>query len=156
MNSKKIGLVLSHIFVRESENYKFDWVESALDEYKKLDIDFFTVLCGHGLRPPTKLSDKFDNIFWQENIMENQLGTGHPYFSLKGFELCKKASCKMTLKNRAYDYITSKDFFNKRLVIREQTSKTKNYWRLILIRRDRLFVRLVEQKSLGLFCKWSY
>lgn len=122
MNSKKVGLVLSHIFVRESEDYKFDWVESAFKKYKELGIDFFTVLCGHGVKPPIELCDKFNKVFWQESIMENQLGTGHPYFSLKGFQACKEASCEMTLKNRAYDYVTSRDFFDKKLVVSEQTS----------------------------------
>jgi len=122
MSSEKIGLVLSHIFVRQGEEYKFDWVESALKKYKELNINFFIVLSGHGVQPPEKLSSLVDKVFWRDSVMENQLGRGHPYFSLEGFKMCDEASCKMTLKNRAYDYVTSKDFLDNNLVVSEQTS----------------------------------
>lgn len=125
MSSNKIGLVLSHTFVRDKEDHKFSWISKALKKYKELDLNFFTVLCGHGITPPSEISKNFDEVLWESDIMENQLGTGHPYFSTKGFEICKKASCKMTLKNRAYDYITCDTFFDKDLVISEQTSLSK-------------------------------
>tara|TARA_R110001592_G_scaffold324471_1_gene604115 strand:+ start:5398 stop:6018 length:621 start_codon:yes stop_codon:yes gene_type:complete len=122
MISKKVGLVLSHVFVREGEDHKFDWIESALIKYNLLDINFFIVLCGHGISPPQKILDMVDKVFWRETIMENQLGRGHPYFSIEGFKICKEASCEMTIKNRAYDYFISKDFLNKNLIVSEQTS----------------------------------
>ena len=63
MSGKKTGLVLSHIFVESSEKTKFDWVEKALEKYKDLGVDFFSVLCGHGLKPPKSLSEQFDEIY---------------------------------------------------------------------------------------------
>ena len=122
MTTKKIGLVLSHFFVREGEEKKFNWISSAVNKYNELNVDFFYVLSGHGVYPPDSIIKKFDKIIWQDSIKEKELGRGHPHFCIKGFKACKDASCEMTLKNRAYDYVTSNKFFDKNLVVSEQTS----------------------------------
>ena len=125
MSGKKTGLVLSHIFVESSEKTKFDWVEKALEKYKDLGVDFFSVLCGHGLKPPKSLSEQFDEIYWKEEILNREVGRGHPHFSVKGFEICKNAGCQKTLKTRAYDYIENVEIFSEHLAISEQTDLSK-------------------------------
>lgn len=122
-----IGLVLSHIFVRPNEEHKFVWVANALKEYKKLDKDFHIVLCGHGVQPPQDIINEVNEVFWEEQIKEDELGRGHPYFCIKGFEMCQTAGCEYTLKNRAYDYIENSKVFNQELVITEQTDLNRQY-----------------------------
>lgn len=122
MNSKKTGLVLTHCFVRKGEEKKFDWISNAIDQYSNLGVDFFSVLSGHGVTPPDILAEKFDKVIWEENIKENELGRGHPHFSLKGFFACKEEGCKKVLKNRAYDYLEHDKIFSHDLVVSEQTS----------------------------------
>ena len=120
-----IGLVLSHIFVRPNEEYKFDWVYNSVEKYKKLNKNFYIVLCGHGKEPPKDLQNKLNQVFWLKEIKEDELGRGHPYFCIKGFEMCKSAGCEHTLKNRSCDYIENTDIFNQKLVVTEQTDLNK-------------------------------
>tara|TARA_A200000159_G_C7325259_1_gene340696 strand:- start:1565 stop:2194 length:630 start_codon:yes stop_codon:yes gene_type:complete len=122
MNSKKTGLVLTHFFVREGEEKKFNWISAAADQYADLGVDFFSVLCGHGTPPPDSLVEKFDKVIWEDVVRESELGKGHPHFSLRGFYACKEEGCKKVLKNRAYDYLENSNIFNKGLVVSEQTS----------------------------------
>tara|TARA_Y100000114_G_scaffold40536_1_gene36033 strand:- start:8388 stop:9017 length:630 start_codon:yes stop_codon:yes gene_type:complete len=119
------GLLLSHIFVRPNEEYKFHWVQNALKKYLDLEQDFFIVLSGHGIKPPKYITDKCNEIFWITDIKENELGRGHPYFCIKGFEICQLNNCEFTLKNRAYDYIENKDIFKHNLLVTEQTDLDK-------------------------------
>lgn len=117
----KIGLVLSHFFVRKDEEYKYDWIEKSIINYQKLSKDFHIVLCGHGEAPNDRIKSLVDKIIWLDEIDEKQLGTGHPHFCIKGFEYCLEKGIKLTLKNRAYDYLTKDKIFNYNLVISEQT-----------------------------------
>jgi hypothetical protein len=120
------GLVLSHIFVREGEqDPKFNWTEKAIKKNRELKEDFYIVLCGHGVHPPRGITKAVDEVFWNQNIDEKQLGTGHPSLCIKGFEICISAGCKYTLKNRAYDYAENKDIFNHELLLSEQTHLQK-------------------------------
>lgn len=117
----KIGLVLSHIFVREGESEKFSWVEKAIERNREFKQDFHIVLCGHGIEPTEKIKKLVDEILWDEQIDEKQLGTGHPVYCIKGFKACINAGCARVLKNRAYDYITNKDILQYEFVLSEQT-----------------------------------
>ena len=117
----KTGLVLSHIFVREGESKKFSWVEKAIQKNREFKEDFYIVLCGHGIEPTEKIKKLVDELLWDEQIDERQLGTGHPAYCIKGFNACINAGCARVLKNRAYDYITNKDILQYEFVLSEQT-----------------------------------
>lgn len=121
----KIGLVLSHFFVRCGEDYKYDWIKRSINEYQKLSKDFYIVLCGHGQRPGPEISSMVDKIIWLDEIDQKQIGTGHPDLCIKGFEACLQKNIKFTLKNRAYDYIENEKIFNHNLVVSEQTNLNK-------------------------------
>ena len=41
----KIGLVLSHLHVRNNEMYKFDMLEYVIDTFRSFEKDFFIKLC---------------------------------------------------------------------------------------------------------------
>ena len=76
MSSNKIGLVLSHIFVRDEEDDKFSWTSKTLKRYKKLDLKFFTGLCGHGIAPPSEIAKNLLNQLIHKLIL-NPFFTGN-------------------------------------------------------------------------------
>tara|TARA_R100000152_G_C6781573_1_gene216364 strand:+ start:3985 stop:4590 length:606 start_codon:yes stop_codon:yes gene_type:complete len=101
----KIGLVLSHTFVREGEDYKWEWIDNSIGKHRDIYDNFYIVLSGHGVTPPDYIIDKIDACYWDEHIQEKEIGRGHPFFCIKGYEACREAGCKKTLKNRATDWL---------------------------------------------------
>ena len=57
----KIGLVFSHIHVREHERHKFDILEYCINFFNNSSYDFFYVVSGHGVEMPTSIKEKIDN-----------------------------------------------------------------------------------------------
>lgn len=125
MKCDKIGLLLSHVYILEREDFKNEWIKSAIQKYDELDLNFYKVICGHGKRPEQEIVSWFDEIYWENEIHEQEIGRGHPKFCIEGFKIIKEAGCQKTLKNRAYDYITNKNIFNQELVVTEQTDLTQ-------------------------------
>jgi hypothetical protein len=129
----RIGLVLSHIFVRPEENYKFNMVEYCVSKMRSLD-NFHVVLCGHGLRPDGHaVLDLIDDLYWEDEIKTDEIGRGHPHFCRAGFDICKANNLSKTLKLRAFDYINNKEIFNSlknkqaTAIFSEQTSIEKEF-----------------------------
>ena len=110
MIMNKTGLVLSHVFVRDQEEYKFDMIEWCVNKMRQFD-DFFVVLCGHGIAPPESLSNAVNETHWESAIKTDEIGRGHPHFCRKGFEICQQRGLDKTLKLRAFDYIKNKELF---------------------------------------------
>lgn len=131
MKNKSIGLILSHIFVRENEKFKFSIVQKIIDLYKKSNINFYYVLSGHGLEPSEELKKQFDYIIWSQKIDENQIGRGHPFFCIKAYEHMIEKGIEKTLKMRAYDYLDTNiidtNYDNNKILISEQYSKKLQY-----------------------------
>jgi hypothetical protein len=101
----KIGLILSHIFVREGEHHKWEWVERSIDRHRELYDNFYIVLSGHGEQVPSRIENKVDVYYWEHEIREQDIGQGHPHFCIEGYEACIRAGCEYTLKNRAFDWL---------------------------------------------------
>ena len=101
----KIGLVLSHVFVREGEDFKWKWIEHSIDKHRELYNNFYIILSGHGELPPQHIQDKVDVCYWEKRIREQDIGQGHPHFCLMGYQACSAAGCEYTLKNRAFDWL---------------------------------------------------
>lgn len=101
----KIGLVLSHVFVRNGEHNKWDWINHSISMHKNLYDNFFIVLSGHGESIPNSIKQQIDTYYWQSEIQEKEIGYGHPTFCIVGYEECIKNGCEYTLKNRAFDWI---------------------------------------------------
>ena len=112
----KVGLILSHFFVREGEGYKWPWVEKSIDKHRELYQDFHIVLSGHGQPPPAYILNKIDDLYWENQIKEIELGKGHPHFSIKGYEACFSAGCEKTLKNVAFNWLEHDKAFDYDLV----------------------------------------
>ena len=122
------GLVLSHFYVhRNDADQKYLWIKKAINKNRSLNKKFYIVLCGHGIAPPPEIQEIVDEIYWEENIFPDEIGRGHPKFCIEGFKRCLKAGCEFTLKNRAYDYIENSDILSKRILITEQSSKSRCY-----------------------------
>jgi hypothetical protein len=112
----KIGLILSHCFVKDNEKYKFKWIEKSIDLHKKLYNNFYIVLSGHGLEPPKKILNKIDDLYWKNRIDETQIGMGHPHFVIEAYKMCLNANCDTTLKNLAFSWIENDQILKNKTV----------------------------------------
>lgn len=112
----KIGLILTHCFVRKNEKYKFRWIEKSIDLHRKIYKNFYIVLSGHGLKPPKTILDKIDNFYWENDINEIQIGMGHPHFVINAYKICVDAGCETTLKNVAFSWIEHKKILEYKTV----------------------------------------
>lgn len=61
----KIGLVFSHLHVRDNEMYKFDILNEVVDTFRNYKKDFFIVVSSHGCRVPNCILDKVDDMYWE-------------------------------------------------------------------------------------------
>lgn len=142
--TNNIGLLLTHFFVRENEDYKWNWVKKSIILNKKINKNFKIVLSGHGQFPPKKILDLIHGLHWEKEIRENQIGMGHPHFVLKGFKICQELSCKTSLKNRAFDWIEHNKVLNSKLVFCSTNTnfKKKQLGDLIMYGDTKLLFRL--------------
>lgn len=100
----KIGLVLSHLHVRENEMFKFDMLEYVINFFKNKS-DFFIVLAGHGVRPPSSIIKIVDEIYWEDKIDNKEIGRGHPKFCIESFKILNNLGIERTIKLRYCDLI---------------------------------------------------
>jgi len=122
----KIGLILSHCFVRHNEKYKFKWIEKSIDLHRKVDKNFYIVLSGHGIHPPNNILDKIDYLYWKDIINESQIGMGHPQFVIEAYKICLKAKCETTLKNFALSWIEHSEILNHQTVFCSRNTNLSN------------------------------
>ena len=123
----KIGLVFSHIHVREHERHKFDILEYCINFFNNSSYDFFYVVSGHGVEIPTSIKEKIDKFYWESSIDDNEIGRGHPKFCIKGYDLLIDNNIERCIKLRASDLtlnidkiITALD--TRKILLSEQTS----------------------------------
>jgi len=129
MKSNKLCVLISHFYVRRYEDYKFDVLKYVLEHYRKQNS--FIILSAHGeLKLPNDVVELIDDLYWEEQIDNREIGRGHPKFCIKGYELAMKNGFSTILKHRAEDLILHenvKQFLDlklgdKKLIISEQTS----------------------------------
>ncbi len=123
----KIGLILSHLHVRNHEKVKFDILSYVIDHFRAFKKEFFIVVSGHGSLPPQCINDKADYLYWEPLISHNEIGRGHPKFCLKAYEFLKNAGIEKTVKLRWCDLISNEELLHQLLedellTICEQTS----------------------------------
>ena len=122
-----IGLLFSHLHVRESEKFKFNMLEYCLDTFDETDLELQYFLSGHGVRVPEEIQKRFSNIYWEPEIDPNEIGRGHPRFCIQGYEMMKRAGISQTIKLRASDIIQNipklaAELETGKIVLTEQTS----------------------------------
>jgi hypothetical protein len=126
----KIGLVFSHLHVRDNEMYKFDILNEVVDTFRNYKKDFFIVVSSHGCRVPNCILDKVDDMYWEASIDGNEIGRGHPKFCVKGYELLIQNGISKSLKLRGCDLIGNESYLydlleTQDLIITEQTCLQK-------------------------------
>ena len=129
----KIGLILSHLFVREGEEYKFDMVDYVIKHHRNMNQDWCIVLAGHGpSTPPTAIREQVDHLIWNPIFQENEVGTGHPKLCVESLQYLNESGIHSTLKLRALDYIKDEQVLpslhslGKKALVSEQTSLSLN------------------------------
>lgn len=125
-NNKRLGLLLTHMFVREDQSYKFDQLKYVINFFKRVDSNFFIVVSGHGKPLPDNLHSLVDDIYWEEDIDERQLGRGHAKFCIEGFEILKKNKIDNCIKTRYCDIfenisLATQEISKRKLMFTEQT-----------------------------------
>jgi len=123
----KIGLLFSHLHVRENEMFKFDILEYCIDFYRNINKSFFIVVTGHGCSLPEHILNKIDSHFWENNIDPNQIGRGHPKFCIEGYKILKDNNLEKSIKLRASDICLKIDVLehalsSEKILLSEQTS----------------------------------
>ena len=126
--NNKLGIIYSHIHVRENETEKFDMLRFSVDYLKSKQSDLFIVLCGHGIEPPDFIKSCIDKIYWQNDIDTNEIGRGHPKFCINGYRILLENNINKSLKLRFCDIVDNitlvrnlLDNDSNRLVVTEQT-----------------------------------
>lgn len=148
----KIGLILTHFYVNEGENYKWNWIKKTIKNHKKIYNNFHIILSGHGAPPPIKILDKIDTLYWEKKIIQNQIGMGHPFFSIKGYEASVNAGCEYSLKNCAFNWLEHDKILKfKRVFCSTNTNFTKNQLGDLLI-----FAGSDEMLNLWKCREWDY
>lgn len=148
----KIGLILSHIFVREGEDHKWEWIENSIDKHRGLYDNFHIVLSGHGEEPPDHIKRKVDAHHWENTIRERDLGQGHPHFCIIGYEICLAAGCEYTLKNRAFDWLEHDKVINNELVFCSTNTDFSRNWLGDLL----IFGKTKDMLKLWSCLPWDY
>lgn len=128
--TNKIGIVLSHIHVRGHEHHKFDMLNYCVEYFKKFGDNFHFVVTGHGDSIPDHIREKFDQVYWESDIDDSEIGRGHPRLCLKGFELVKSKNIDSCIKLRTADILLNIEKIlellnTKKIVFSEQTSISK-------------------------------
>lgn len=123
----KIGLILSHIHVREHERHKFDILEYCINFFESLNCNFFYVVAGHGIGVPTSIKERVHGLYWESTIDDNEIGRGHPRFSIKAYDLLVENNIEFCIKLRASDIILNADkvvaaLGARKVLLSEQTS----------------------------------
>ena len=122
----KIGLLLSHIHVRQNEMYKFDMLEQVVRNFRSFDKEFFIVVSGHGCEIPHSIKKDIQQIYWETSIDDNEIGRGHPKFCIEGYKILLQNNIHMSVKLRACDIIGNEELLYKlleqdSLILTEQT-----------------------------------
>jgi hypothetical protein len=121
-------ILLSHVFIRDSQSEKIEFVEFALQHWRQHNPSAYIVVTGHGNKPD--IEKYCDHMYWPSQINEKDINVGHPHLVNVGLAHIMQKGYKNVLKSRA-DTIHaipnivqhSKNLLeNKKLLVTQQTS----------------------------------
>ena len=124
-------ILLSHVFIRDTEQHKLETVEFALQHWRQNNQNAYIIVTGHGLQPNIK--QYCDHIHWPKTIIEEDINVGHPKLVTVGLNHAIKKGFTKVLKSRA-DTIHSikniiafcnKHIKDKKLLVTQQTRLDK-------------------------------
>tara|TARA_R100000908_G_C3749246_1_gene144064 strand:+ start:555 stop:1322 length:768 start_codon:yes stop_codon:yes gene_type:complete len=94
-------IILSHVFIREDEEYKQDIIKKTVDTFKQLNPDAYIILTGHGVQPIDSIRENVNFIHWEDLIKESEIDCGHPYFVSIAYEHAITKGFTHAFKSRA-------------------------------------------------------
>ena len=94
------AILLSHVFVREDERYKLETIDFCVKHFRKNNPNTKIVISGHGARPYTHTLSMCDDYFWADNIVESDIGVGHPNIVNKGLSILSDSGVSYVMKCR--------------------------------------------------------
>ena len=79
-------IILTHQFIRENEQDKLDVTNFSLKHHRQNNPNAYIIVVGHGIRPSEFYLNECDHVIWHDNIIESDIGVGHPMLCNKGFD----------------------------------------------------------------------
>lgn len=125
-------ILLTHVFIREGEKDKLESVEFAMKHWRQHNPDAFIIVTGHGVKP--NIESYCNEMIWFPNIIEKEIGKGHPHLVTKGLDIAERKGFEHILKSRCDTIHNKKDIFSfaksllqadKKLLVTQQTSLKK-------------------------------
>lgn len=113
MTKNKKCIILTHQFLlpeddarsygshsRWGDAWKVETFNFCISHFVENNPDTMIVITGHGKTPPKHILEKADKYFWSPEIIEGEIGFGHPFLVSKGLEIAKKEGVSHALKTR--------------------------------------------------------
>ena len=125
-------ILLTHVFIREGEKDKLESVEFAMKHWRQHNPDAFIIVTGHGVKP--NIESYCNEMIWFPNIIEKEIGKGHPHLVTKGLDIAERKGFEHIVKSRCDTIHNKKDIFSfaksllqadKKLLVTQQTSLKK-------------------------------
>ena len=101
MNNMNNALLLTHVALENHNKYNIALIDFSLRHYRKYNPNTYIILTGHGNSIPENILKLADWYYWNDGIIENELGKGHPYLSTIGLKKAKEMGFKYVCKTRA-------------------------------------------------------
>lgn len=108
-----IVFLLSHVWVKNGQEYKHDLMYRVLSHYRHNFPNEPIILSGHGIRPPDKVTEKANYFVWHDEIINTEVGRGHPQCVSEGIKIAKEIGATHIFKNRADMVVCCKDIFKR-------------------------------------------
>lgn len=102
-------ILLSHVHIRENEKYKCEILDTSIGHYRYNNPNSYIMLTGHGLAPNERTLKLCDAYYWQEEIDEKEIGTGHPKLVNVGINFAFENRFEYIFKCRADSIILIPD-----------------------------------------------
>lgn len=124
-------ILLSHVFIRNNEDWKVECVEFALQHWRTHNPDAYIIVTGHGVKPNI---EKYCNyLFWPNDIIEKDINVGHPHLVNKGLQHAIDKGFLKVLKSRCDTIHSIPNLINfceqllnsKKLLVTQQTRLEK-------------------------------
>jgi hypothetical protein len=140
-------LLLSHVFIRDTETYKIEIVDFVINHFRIHNPDTYIIITGHGIRPQNL--HLVDYYYWSDQIIESEINLGHPFLVNKGIDhaiskgfkkMCKTRADGVHLISNLINFCESK-LKNKNLLITQQTKFSKPEMGDLFLYGDLLFLK---------------
>lgn len=117
MNSKNC-LLLSHVWIDDNQKYKRDIIDLCVRHFLRNNENLYIILTGHGVSPYDETLSLCDHVDWRPEIVNGEIGKGHPKLVESGLLHAKDLGFERVLKQRADGIIThpnAHNFYDKML-----------------------------------------